>query len=186
MAAKALPAQSVLLQLLSYDPETGELFWKERGPEHFTTKKISAEKLAGRWNAQFAGEVAGSPCGNRYLGLTIQYAQYLAHRIIWKMLFGRDPDNIDHVDGDRANNRLANLRGVSAQDNHRNKCTPVTNTSGIIGVYFDGKRNKWCAAITDSGRAVFIGRYDTLLDAAEARKNAEIRLGFHPNHGRAA
>lgn len=184
MAGKALPSQGVLHQLLSYDPETGKLFWKERGPRQYPNNNPErSAKLAERWNRQFAGKEAGVKSRTGYMQVTVLCELYLLHRVIWKLVAGEEPD---HIDGTRANNRWVNLRSVVSVENHRNKCIPSTNTSGTIGVRFDERRRKWVASITVYGRTVFLGRYEAFSEAVAARKVAEREHGFHKNHGRAA
>lgn len=92
------------------------------------------------------------------------------------------PDVVDHIDGDRLNNRIANLRDEGSAGNSLNSSRPSTNTSGHIGVY--RRFNKWVAQINFGGRTRRIGAYDDIADAVAARKEEERRLGFHENHGR--
>jgi len=187
MAAKALPAQDVLLQLLSYDPETGKLFWKERGPEWFADGKMSAVSRSRIWNAQNSGVEAftsllgkhGHRCGY------IWNVQYLAHRVIWKMEFGDEPKVIDHSDGDASNNRLSNLRNGTSSDNQKNRKLPKNNTTGFHGIWKDAQ-GRWRAEINTRGRRISLGSHETKEAAIEARKAAERKYGFHPNHGRSA
>lgn len=186
MAAKILPEQSILLQLLRYEPETGKLFWRERGPEWFMDGYHSAEVCARRWNTKNAGKEA-------FTAVTVGYrigglfdVLYLAHRIIWKMVHGTDADQVDHIDGNRSNNRIENLRDVSETTNKRNAKRPSHNTSGVVGISFDQSRKQWEAYITLADRKHTLGRYDEFDDAVAARKAAEIEYGFHANHGRAA
>lgn len=86
MAAKSLPAQDVLLQLLSYDPETGKLLWKERPCGMFRNGKQSVTHNAAIWNSKNAGKEACSKTANGYLETTILSRRVLAHRIIWKII----------------------------------------------------------------------------------------------------
>lgn len=187
MAAKALPAQDVLLQLLSYDPETGKLFWKERGPEWFEPSATrSAQHIMALWNSRYAGAVAlNCISANGYREGPILGDYVKAHRVIWKMMTGQDPDQVDHVDGDRANNRWGNLRNVDQSTNQRNARRRDDNSSGVVGVYwypFQRKTGKWQVVCCDK----HVGMFDTFEEAVAARKAAEREHGFHPNHGRAA
>ena len=186
MAPKPLPAQDVLLQLLSYDPETGKLFWKERGPEWFTDGDRSARSRAQGWNKKNAGKEAFTAVTTGYRYGAIANVNYLAHRVIWKIVTGLEPDQIDHINGDRCDNRWPNLRSVNETTNKRNICTPTHNTSGAIGVSFDKSRGKWEAHLTLGNRKRHIGRFSSFDEAVAARKAAEREHGFHPNHGRAA
>ena len=85
------------------------------------------------------------------------------------------------------NNRIDNLRDVDHVTNGRNQRTPTNNTSGVCGVYQDrrrGKEGKWIARIKVDYKAIHLGSFDTLEAASSTRKEAEIKYGFHENHGR--
>lgn len=188
MAAKALPAQDVLLQLLSYDPETGKLFWKERGPEWFgaASRRFSPQEKAQRWNARKAGTEAFTclePHG--YFTARMFDQKMYAHRVIWKMVNGDDADFIDHIDGDTANNRIANLRRVTHGQNMRNTRLSANNKTGALGVR-QAPSGNWIAEICVNYKNRYLGTFATMGEAIEARKSAERQFGFHENHGRAA
>lgn len=184
MATKPLPSQEVLRQLLDYDPETGVLRWKERGPEWFSALSRVIDQCS-VWNTKHAGKPAFAtvvPSG--YLRGALFDHRYLAHRVIWKLMTGCEPDQIDHINGNRADNRWANLRSVDNQTNMKNTSLYATNTSGEVGV--GRAKGKWRAQICVDGRPRHIGYFGSLEDAVAARKAAEREHGFHPNHGRAA
>ncbi len=183
MAAKALPAQDVLNQLLSYNPETGKLFWKERPVSMFTARKQTAEHNAAIWNGKNAGKEAFTATSRGYKVGRIGDDGFFAHRIIWKMVYGTEPEQIDHIDGDRGNNRLENFRESCDAVNALNKAIPNNNTTGHIGVY-RAKRGKWRAAIQVGGRQKSLGHFTNVEDAIAARKEAERLHGYHANHGR--
>jgi len=186
MATRPLPSQEVLRQLLDYDPETGTLTWRARQVEMFQPSATrSQEHVAALWNARYAGAEAftsidayGYRCG-AILGVGRK-----AHRIIWKMMHGSEPDQIDHINGLRSDNRLLNLREASQTENSRNTKIRANNYSGVVGVKWDKRRFKWLAEIKVSGRAHLLGAFDLFWDAVAARKEAEARMGFHENHGR--
>lgn len=185
MAAKPLPSQEVLRQLLRYEPETGKLFWKERGPGWFQNGRHSAEHNAGVWNARYAnGEAFLSPSADGYYRGAIFNVFYRSHRIIWKMVTGTDPIEIDHINGIRTDNRWVNLRSVEGSVNMKNSQTYATNSSGRVGVGWFKARNKWRAQIFVAGRARHLGFFDSFDDAVAARVSAEIEHGYHENHGR--
>jgi hypothetical protein len=107
-----------------------------------------------------------------------------AHRVAWAVYHGQWPDGqIDHIDGNRLNNRIENLRDVSASQNRKNTKKRKDNTSGIVGVCFDKQTGKWIAKINVSGSNKTLGRYSDIEEATLARKSAEIKYGFHANHG---
>lgn len=177
-----LPDQETLQALLHYEPDTGKLFWKERSLEMF--KRERSWKM---WNARYAGEEtfrAVQP--NGYLSGGLFGRQRYAHRVIWKLVYGEDPEQVDHVNGDRANNRLENLRNVSNLENGRNQKFNSRNTSGVMGVTWHKTASKWQAQIAVKGAYTHLGLYDDFEVAVAARKAAEIKHGFHPNHGRVA
>lgn len=184
MANKALPEQSVLLQLLRYEPETGKLFWRERGENSFTAKCASKRRKAARnFNAKKAGTAAlETDSGNGYFRSSLSGENQYAHRVIWKMVTGEDPDLIDHVDGNGKNNRWINLRSVSPQGNQRNCALSRNNTSGAVGVTHTACG--WRAEIVVDRKNTHIGLFCAKEDAIAARRAAEARYGFHPNHGR--
>lgn len=187
MAAKELPSQEVLLQLLRYEPETGKLYWLERDVSWFTNGvRHTATHQSRKWNSKNAGREAFSTPSTGYLKGAVLNKAFLAHRVIWKMVYGVDADHIDHISGQRDDNRLENLRNVSATGNARNMGIPSHNTSGVMGLSFDKARRQWAAYITLADRKKSIGRFHCFGQAIKARKEAERRHGFHANHGRAA
>lgn len=182
---RPLPSQGELQRLLRYDPKTGALFWLPRLPSQFEDGVHSAEHSARKWNARYAGCEALTTTGpDRHRKGAIHGRVYMAHRVIWKMVLGADPDEIDHIDGDPSNNRWANLRDVSRAENARNMARQPKNTTGVSGVHWSTHRNKWCATGRLDNKTVNLGRYDRLQDAVEAREIWAREHGFHPNHGR--
>lgn len=108
----------------------------------------------------------------------------LAHRAAWAVAHGAWPDaEIDHVNHNRRDNRLENLRAVSRRQNAMNASLRSDNTSGVVGVTWQPSRGKWAAQIGVKGRVVPLGRYAHLEDAVHARRTAEVAHGFHQNHG---
>jgi len=190
MATKPLPDQALLLKLLRYEPETGKLFWLPRPLEMFSDHGIGAELNCRNWNRRYANREAfpcASPKGAKgYVQAQIFRGKYQAHRIIWKMVTGEEPDQIDHISGIRADNRFSNLRAVSCAENKRNLGIDKRNKSGCTGVLWHKAAGKWWASIQKDGQRHNLGLYENLENAVRARKAAERRLGFHPNHGRIA
>ena len=186
MAKKPLPTADVLRQLLRYDPETGKLFWKERGPEWFNPSATrTAQHICNLWNVRYSGKEALTKIErDGHLQGTVQGAYYKAHRVIWKMVHGYDPDIIDHINGNASDNRLMNLRSVEYRENHLNKSTYRNNSSGQRGVYL--RRKRWYAWISRGGNQHHLGTFATKDEAISARRAAEVAHGFHPNHGRKA
>lgn len=105
---------------------------------------------------------------------------YAANQRIGKMqylVFGDVPNGniIDHINGDRKDNRLKNLRLVTKQQNLQNRAVSSANKSGYKGVYLNKNRKRWCAAITPNGKSMFLGTYDTPELAAKAYNEAAVK-----------
>jgi hypothetical protein len=187
MAAKQLPDVETLRKLLDYDPETGVLTWKHRSADMFTAAgNMSEHHICQLWNGKHAGKPALSKTNHdgysrgRLLGKF-----HMAHRVAWAIHFGRWPKTqLDHIDGNPANNRIVNLREASQQENNKNKKKRKDNTSGIVGVCWYKDSRKWAAHISVCGRLIYLGLFDQIDDAARARKEAETLHGYHSNHGR--
>lgn len=156
-----------LSEILSYCPKTGILRWK-----------VARGRCA-------AGTVAGYDTGRGYIGIRVNGRCCYAHRVAFELMTGRSPEFVDHINGVRTDNRWANLREVSRSGNGMNMKTPVTNQSGVIGVFWNKCKGKWTAKIKVQQKTRHIGHFDDLSAAVAARKAAERDLGFHENHGRA-
>jgi hypothetical protein len=168
-----------LAQLLHYNPETGVLTWLPRGEEWCVSDRDCA-----RWNSRHAGKEAFTCVGKLgYKSGSILSRPMKAHRAAWALHYGKWPDGkIDHIDHDKTNNRIDNLRDVSQAENNKNASKRLDNSSGATGVCLSG--GKWRARIDVDGRRVHLGRFACIDDAVAARKNAEILFGFHKNHGK--
>ncbi len=190
MAAKPLPDQTTLLKLLRYEPETGKLFWRDRPPELFADVGRGGRLgAAARWNGRHSGREAGSVNVNGYIVIGIScgngFITIMAHRVIWCMFYGKWPDAIlDHINGDRSDNRISNIRPSDFAKNARNICLPSNNTSGICGVSWDSNINKWFAQIIVNGKRHYLGAFSNKIDAANARREADRRFGFSDGHGK--
>lgn len=149
--------QTRVRELLQYDRDTGNF-----------TRRIANGTAK-------AGDVAGGVLPNGYVQISVDGHPYLGHRLAWFYEYGQWPtEHTDHVDGDRANNRLANLREATAAQNCANTGPQVNNTSGVKGVYWSKIRRKWIAQI-GVGRAVKnLGGFVDLGEAKAARAAAEI------------
>lgn len=157
-------------ELLRYEPGTGKLFWR------ITTNSRAR-----------AGTEAGFFSGHGYRKVRIGGREYYTHRLIWLIVTGAWPtDQLDHINGDGLDNRRSNLREVTGIENNRNAKRYAHNTSGTMGVCWSKNRRKWVARIKVNGTTFHLGCFGNLPDAVEARKSAELRYGFHENHGREA
>lgn len=181
MAAKPLPSPDLLRQLLRYEPETGALYWLPRPVSMFAD-----ERSWRSWHTRCIGIPAfTAKRDNGYLVGNVFGRNLRAHRVIWAVVHGEwPPYDIDHINGDRADNRICNLRAVDRGENRRNSAQRCDNTSGTVGVYWLPDRLKWRAQIVKNGVSRHLGEFSSKAEAIRVRKAAERRLGFHPNHGR--
>ena len=165
--------QERLKELLYYDPDTGVFIWQVRRGGVVKAGSIAGHAwLSGRSRTQ-------------YNMISINNKNYRAHRLAWLYVHGCWPlVGIDHIDGNGLNNRIENLREADQGENSRNRRLSRSNTSGIVGVAWAKDSNKWRANIRFRKVLINIGSYDNLFDAVCARKSAETKLKFHPNHGR--
>ena len=150
--------QMELKDRLCYDPKTGL----------FSDKK---------------GNLKGTVHKDGGLVITVAGNQYQAHRLAFLYMEGSTPKQYtDHINGIRTDNRWINLRKVSPEDNCRNMAMSTKNTSGRVGV--SAYKGRWKASIKVKGKTVHLGYHDTLEKASAARDKAELKYGFHKNHGR--
>ena len=133
-----------LRELLHYCPDTGRFTWLKR-----------------RSNVP-AGALAGS-CGSShgYREIRIDGVNYLEHRLAWFYVQGVWPDQIDHANLDRTDNRIVNLRCATFSQNNNNRGARRDNESGFKGVYRPAGRRKWTAQAKISGQKTYLGTYDT-------------------------
>jgi len=172
--------QSYIKSILNYDPDTGIFTWLPRPCEFFAN--IGTYKT---WNKRFSGVVAGFKRFDDYIMIAVNHKQYRAHRLAFIYMTGSAPlFDTDHINGIRDDNRWGNLRDVPRLENSKNMRLRGTNTSGTCGIH--RHQGKWRARICVNGKTINIGCYDNYLVAVGKRKEAENRLGFHQNHGRAA
>lgn len=151
-------SQNYLKELLYYNQSTGVFTWKPR------------PKQRPQWNARYAGATAGSLDTNGYLRITINGSRYSAHRLAWLYITGSWPTNeIDHIDTDKTNNRIANLRDVGKSENQQNKRTAQRNSgTGFLGVHYCRTRKKFVAKITVNSKRLHIGYFETANEASQA------------------
>jgi len=155
--------QRELKRIFRYDKETG----------FFTRKKNTSSR-------GIAGIVAGSKTKAGYIEIYINGERCLAHRVAFLYVLGYLPENhIDHINRKRDDNRWENLREVSVSCNMRNCKLSRNNKSGITGVYFNKKIEKWISQITlENGKTKHLGSFLLLKDAAQTRYDAEVKFGY--------
>ncbi len=148
-----------LRSILHYDPETGIFTWK-----------ISNS------NRVKVGATAGCQNGHGYLLIKVCSRKHPAHRLAWLYMNGEWPKlDIDHINRNRSDNRIANLRDVSRKQNLQNAGKYSSNTSGHPGVYWDKQSSKWVARIKHNQKRVHLGYFATIEEAIAARKAGELR-----------
>lgn len=157
---------SLLRAVLHYDLDTGVFRWRVRAAANVKE-----------------GDIAGCINGTGYRYIVINGKMHRAHRLAWFWVKGKWPaGDIDHINGDKDDNRLVNLRVVTNSQNQKNAKINSRNTTGVAGVSL--RSGKFIARITHEGRRVSLGSFGTLIEAAEARRDAELLYGYHENHGR--
>lgn len=154
----------LLRKLLRYDPESGKLYWLPRPLQMFANEGHGGpSRICLSWNAKWAGKEAFTAktdegyCTGRILRKT-----YRAHRVAWALMHGCwPPEQIDHINGDKSDNRASNLREATNAENQRNRGPQANNTSGFKGVTYYRKGGRWQAQIKVDGRVNHIGYFDT-------------------------
>ena len=180
MAKRQLPSPEVLRQLLRYEPDTGKLFWLPRTPAHFEdTCGRTKEHACAIWNARYAGREAMTAVNNSgYRSGSVGGVGTSAHRAVWALESGAWPCfDVDHINGDRSDNRIGNLREATRSQNLANAGVRSDNTSGLKGASWERRRKRWKANITEQGRQRHLGYYDTAEEAHAAYCQA-ARLAF--------
>lgn len=158
------------LELFRYDYETGVLYWRRRNSNRIpkTLEAGTQRKSSG------------------YLYVQVHGRLYLVHRVVMLMCYGFCGEGleVDHLNHVRNDNRLFNLRFVTRRENQRNQSLSSKSSTGVTGVYFSKARKKYVAQIMVDGEKIFLGRFETLEEAAAARAEANLKFKFNNNHGK--
>lgn len=164
-APMKLPSLEFLRECFLYEAGTGKLFWKRRPKHHFDT---AARQKS--FNTKYAGKECFRADDRGYRGGTLYGQGMYTHRIVWKLMTGKEPPPIvDHADRDKSNNRWGNLRAATIAQN-------AVNTRKTAGVCFDRSRGKWMAYTKIKRRMINIGRFDTKREALAARRAKIVDL----------
>lgn len=166
---------AILRQWLYYNPNSGRFFWKRRRITGFATQRAYST-----WHTRYCGKEAGRSTSSEYCRIVISGRSYLAHRLAWLAVHGHMPEGfIDHIDGDRLNNRINNLRITDRAGNAKNSSHKAGRT-GVQNIGFtDGC---WVLRARPNGRAVQ-KKCDSFEDALRKRPAFLASLGFQSNHG---
>ena len=169
-----------LAELLSYNPDNGKLYWRKRDARwFFDAGNQTAESICAGWNKRLANKEAFTATGpNGYRYGAIFGRSYLAHRVAWAIHHEEWPSQmLDHKNGDRADNRICNLRLASKSENSQNITARRDNLLGVIGVSRTG--NKFRAEISVDGKRHHLGYFESLEAAAEAYQSKKREIHTH-------
>ena len=158
--------QKELKDILRYNEKTGIFTW-------VNSKSGVSKNMA-----------AGTKTYSKYIRIIINKKSYFAHRLAWLYVYGYFPSYIDHINTDKSDNRLCNLREATNSENQCNKKLTKNNTSGVKGVSWFARDNNWRARIQFNGSNFHLGYFDTLNEAKNAVDKARLKLhGEFSNHG---
>ena len=152
---------------IRYDGDTGEFFNTN------TNRKIGSPRKTGS--------------GKGYVMVSLADGVFYGHRLAWEIVYGEIPEGmqIDHINGIRDDNRIANLRFVTIDDNMRNRAASKRRLPGVTGVTFSKSTptKPWKVMIYHRNKHINLGYYSSFVEACEARIVAEVNLGYNRNHG---
>jgi hypothetical protein len=159
---RPLPLLEIVESYLDYNPETGIGVWKRKTTPN-TPIKIRSK--------------AGSTRNNGYVYIKLFGKEYAAHRLFWLLYYKQDPGSkfIDHMDLNKSNNKIANLRLVTKSENGLNTLLPSNNKTGVVGVHYCNTTQKFVAQIKVNNQPRHLGRFENIEDAIIARQKAFIR-----------
>jgi hypothetical protein len=144
-----------------FEYRDGSLYWKKNPSKNY--------RLDGT-------QVGNSSQVSKYIQVSINKKKYYVHRIIFMMFNGFMPAYIDHIDGNRKNNKIENLRNATLSENQYNKIKPKHNTSGVKGVYFHKRSQKWMARCGFNKKCYFVGSYKNFKEAETAITDFRSKL----------
>ena len=154
--------QVYVREAFDYDPLSGIATWKLRPRHHFATDW--AHNIT---NTKYAGRPCGAHSGG-YIKTKLGGSGYRIHRLVWLWMHGRIPKLLDHINGDRTDNRLCNLREATNSQNQQNTAKRANTSSKLKGVMWHPKSMRWHSRITHHTRRYYLGFFSTEQEAHEA------------------
>jgi len=149
-----------LLSVLSYDKDTGYLFWKNPP-----------------FKRRLNGTKAGSVRHDGRIAITLKGHPYAAHRVIWFLVYGKWPDGfLDHINGDPSDNRLCNLREATNSENQQNITSKGRGRSGVLGAQWNSQLGKWQSSIKLNGKNIYLGAFASKEEARNAYLSAKAKI----------
>ena len=169
---EALLSQEMLKERIHYDKETGFFTWLD--------VKVNGKRMRNKRS----GSINGGGYIQVRLSLDGKSYALFAHRLAWLYEYGEFPSgNLDHLNRNRTDNRITNLRIATTRENGRNRSMSSNNTTGHNGIGFSKARNKYHARIRVNYKQKHLGYFENIEDAAKAVKEARAHYGYHENHG---
>jgi hypothetical protein len=153
--------QQDLHEIMNYDKSTGHFSWKKK------RRGVSTNKTLGTDN------------GFGYLRITVLGKSYYAHRLAWLYVHGCWPDQIDHINGVKSDNRIKNLRSVTVEQNNQNILKPRSGSkSQILGVSWHKKSKKWQAHICIYKQKKYLGLFSSIEEAQKAYLSEKEKIDY--------
>ena len=168
--------QSYLKDCFEYNESTGVFIWKKRPLSHFkNTKGMNI------FNAIYSGTIAGTIDNHGYARVQLNGKKIRLHQIAWIFVYGLEPlSELDHINNDRLENRITNIRLASSSENQQNQIKAKSNNtySKKLGVHWHSRDKKFSSKITINGETHYLGYFKTEEDASSAYLKAKHQ--FHP------
>ena len=173
-----------LQDLLNYDPVLGVLTWRDRRSSDFPDDRSYKS-----WSTRFSGARAGTVKKDGYRAICLKAKNKIItireHTVAFAIHHDRWPEGqIDHINGVRHDNRIDNIRDVSAQTNGKNRKIGRNNKTKVMGVSWNKDKEQWRSCIRHDGNLIYLGDFDQFTDAVSARLRAETKYKCHKNNGR--
>lgn len=143
--------QTELHSMFEYKPETGDLVWRyNRSPR------------------ARSGAAVGIVHASGYKVTHIRKKNYLVHRLVWALHHGKYPSQLDHINGNKLDNRIENLRECTSRQNGANKGLQRNNKTGFKGVSYCSRQNRYQATCRVDGKKKWLGYFDSAEAASSA------------------